>query len=56
MFNLNPKVQNTAIASAVVVVLIWVFKTFINIDVPSEIAAALVTIIGTITGYSTSDK
>ena len=45
------KVKAAGIAGAIVAVLIWVLGAFWGIELPPEVAAALVTIIAFIAGF-----
>lgn len=48
-----PKVRNSLIAGAVVTVLTWLLQQFFKIDLPGDVAAAIVTVISLIVGYQT---
>lgn len=48
--NLHPKVGGALLASAIVTVLVW-GASVAGLDVPADVAAALVTIIGFAAGY-----
>lgn len=48
---LHPKVVGSAMAGAIVVILLYVVKVTTKVDVPPEVAAAVTTVIGFIIGY-----
>lgn len=50
---LVPKVRNGFIAGAIVTVITWLLQQFAHIDLPGDVAAAIVAIIGLIVGYQT---
>lgn len=45
------KVVSTGIAGAVVTIIVWIVQAAFKITVPSEVAAAAVTIVGALVGY-----
>jgi hypothetical protein len=47
----NRKVGSGALAGAVVTVLVWIVDATSGVEIPPEIAAALVTIITLVTSY-----
>jgi uncharacterized membrane protein YjjP (DUF1212 family) len=49
-----PKVRNGFIAGAIVTIITWLLQQFAHIDLPGDVAAAIVTIISLIVGYQTS--
>lgn len=51
MGSVHPKVGGTALAGAVVVILLYLVKTLARIDVPPDVAAAVTTVIGFVIGY-----
>jgi len=54
MLGLHSKVQNPAIAGAIVVILAWVAKAFGHQEIPADVASAVTLLVMAITGY-TSD-
>lgn len=50
-----PKVRNAAIAGAIVTVATWALQQFFHIDLPGDVAAAIVVVISLLVGYQTSD-
>jgi hypothetical protein len=54
MLGLHSKVQNPAIAGAIVVILAWCAKTFGHQEIPPEVASAVTLLVMAVTGY-TSD-
>lgn len=46
-----PKVAAAGIGGAVSVVVIWALKAFWGVEMPSEVAAAVATIVSFLSGY-----
>jgi len=53
---LYSKVAAGGIAGIIVTILIWALQTFAGIDVPPEVAAAMVTVISFIAGLFKTEK
>ncbi len=45
------KVTAATVAAAVVTILVWILRTFADIDIPAEVAVALSTVAVGIAGY-----
>lgn len=52
----TPKVTAMGIGGSATVVLVFLLKSVFNLEIPAEVAAALTTLIGVMSGYMTRDK
>ena len=50
---LNRKVKNSLIAGAVVTVITWLLQQFAHVDLPGDVAAAIVAVIMFLVSYQT---
>ena len=47
------KIQNAAIAGAIVVLLVWVLRTYAGVELPAEVQSAVTLLISLVVGYLT---
>jgi hypothetical protein len=53
---MNPKVGYGAVASALTVIIVWLFKQFLKIDVPAEVASAFTGLSALMVGYMVPER
>lgn len=52
--NINPKVRNGTLGSALSVLILWCLHEFAGVHVPTEVAGAIVVLVTFLVGYATS--